>query len=453
MHRNNKVIWSEGMFLLPQHFQQQDRYFEGFIKNWGAPLYPYSWGFSTIEINTALLKQGKIQLTKGSGIFPDGTPFDFPSQNDPPLPLDIDPNLRDEDIVLALPLQGIQTTEIATSESPDNQLARYLEDDINVSDCTTKINNDDTKIKIGRLNIKLMRKRDAADAYTTLGVARIEERRPDNQLILEEDFIPPLLNIVSNRILKEYLQQLCGLLDQRSKHLASANVHPNSRGVAEIDNLLMLQTINRYKLLFLHLNTLPILHPEKLYSVCLNFAGDLAIFDNNNSQQSSFQPAYQHDALKSCFINIVKEIRRLLDIQRDSKATLIQLKKHEKYDLWNAIIHNKELFKTNSFFLAIKTQLKPEDVRIEFPKHIKIGPLKQISDIINRQLYGIPLIPLEHEKRLRTPIPDQPGFIIFEIQQNCSLWKELEPSNELAFFVARIDSFPGLELELWAVEK
>lgn len=447
MHRNNKVIWSEGMFLLPQHFQQQDRYFEGFIKNWAAPLYPYSWGFSTIEINPGSLTQGKIQLTKGSGIFPDGTPFDFPSQNDPPLPLDIDPNLRDEDIVLALPLQGIQTTEIATSGSPDNQLARYLEDEIKIPDCTTTINNEVTGIKIGRLNLKLMRKRDAANAYTTLGVARIKER------ILEEDFIPPLLNIVSNRILKEYLQQLCGLLDQRSKHLASSNVHPSSRGIAEIDNLLMLQTINRYKLLFLHLNTLPILHPEKLYSICLNLAGDLAIFDNNNSRQPSFQPAYQHDALESCFTKIVDEIRRLLDIQRDSKATLIPLEKHEKHDLWNAIIHNKELFKTNSFFLAIKTQLQPEDVRIEFPRHIKIGPLKQIRDIINRHLLDIPLIPLEHEKRIRTPIPDQPGFIIFEIQQNCSLWNELEPSNELAFFVARIDSFPGLELKLWAVEK
>ena len=28
---SNKVVWSEGLFLRPQHFQQQDRYFEHYI--------------------------------------------------------------------------------------------------------------------------------------------------------------------------------------------------------------------------------------------------------------------------------------------------------------------------------------------------------------------------------------------------------------------------------------
>ena len=32
MSVSNKVIWTEGMFLRPQHFQQQDRYFEKFIQ-------------------------------------------------------------------------------------------------------------------------------------------------------------------------------------------------------------------------------------------------------------------------------------------------------------------------------------------------------------------------------------------------------------------------------------
>ena len=28
----NKVVWSEGMFLRPQHFQQQNRYLEHLIR-------------------------------------------------------------------------------------------------------------------------------------------------------------------------------------------------------------------------------------------------------------------------------------------------------------------------------------------------------------------------------------------------------------------------------------
>ncbi|MEY4209827.1 MAG: hypothetical protein RLZ92_205, partial [Pseudomonadota bacterium] len=31
MSINNKIVWSEGMFLRPQHFQQHDRFIERFI--------------------------------------------------------------------------------------------------------------------------------------------------------------------------------------------------------------------------------------------------------------------------------------------------------------------------------------------------------------------------------------------------------------------------------------
>ena len=32
MSQSNKVIWTEGMFLRPQHFQQQDRNFQSWIE-------------------------------------------------------------------------------------------------------------------------------------------------------------------------------------------------------------------------------------------------------------------------------------------------------------------------------------------------------------------------------------------------------------------------------------
>lgn len=31
MSWNNRVVWSEGMFLRPQHFQQHDRYLETLV--------------------------------------------------------------------------------------------------------------------------------------------------------------------------------------------------------------------------------------------------------------------------------------------------------------------------------------------------------------------------------------------------------------------------------------
>ncbi|HEU4689065.1 MAG TPA: type VI secretion system baseplate subunit TssK, partial [Vicinamibacterales bacterium] len=70
----NKVVWSEGLFLRPQHFQQQDRYFERYVETRCQALVPHSWGFTSLEIEPDLLSIGKFGLRGATGVFPDGTP-------------------------------------------------------------------------------------------------------------------------------------------------------------------------------------------------------------------------------------------------------------------------------------------------------------------------------------------------------------------------------------------
>ena len=51
MSAYNKILWSEGLFLRPQHFQQQDRWVEQALKARVAALGPYWWGVSELEID------------------------------------------------------------------------------------------------------------------------------------------------------------------------------------------------------------------------------------------------------------------------------------------------------------------------------------------------------------------------------------------------------------------
>ena len=53
MTDNNKVVWSEGLFLRPQHLQQQERYLERFVELRAGSLRPYTWGFSELELEAA----------------------------------------------------------------------------------------------------------------------------------------------------------------------------------------------------------------------------------------------------------------------------------------------------------------------------------------------------------------------------------------------------------------
>ena len=53
MSWQKKVVWSEGMFLKPQHFQQQERYFEFFSHTRNLPVEGFFWGFRELAIDPA----------------------------------------------------------------------------------------------------------------------------------------------------------------------------------------------------------------------------------------------------------------------------------------------------------------------------------------------------------------------------------------------------------------
>ncbi len=436
---NNKVVWSEGMFLQPQHFQQHDRYLEKLLENRTAPLLGYSWGFSSFELNSSELKSGKIQLSAARGIFPDGTPFDFPYHDDSPIPLDIDTDMRDEAVVLAVPIRRDGMDEADSGDIQDSSLVRYVTDTTDIIDSNAQINNKAT-LEVGKLRLKLMRQRDITGAYTTLGIVQVTERRSDNQIVLKQEFIPPMLHVGANNTLSGYLQELCGLLHQCAEMLASQIAQPN----LEARDYLILQTINRNELLLTHLLNLPVLHPERLYSICLNLVGDLATFSSQYRPRSC--PVYQHDALGVCFPKIMEYLRQLIVLPSDRKAVSIKLQDCQR-GYWLAIINDKELLKSANFFLAASAKLDTEVLRNRFPTQVKAGPKEKVQQLVDSALIGIPL---KASPTVPEHVPHHVGFNYFQFERNSELWKQLEYSAGFGMHIA--GNWPGLKLELWAVK-
>src|SRR3546814_8148644 len=59
MAEKNKVVWSEGMFLRPQHFQQFERYLEGMLQQRAVALQGFFWGFSHLALDRDALSDRK----------------------------------------------------------------------------------------------------------------------------------------------------------------------------------------------------------------------------------------------------------------------------------------------------------------------------------------------------------------------------------------------------------
>ena len=132
MSLRNSVIWSDGLFIKPHHFQQQQRYHDYVARRHGDAASAYQYGLESLELNKENLLHGRISIVSASGIFPDRTVFDIPGECPPPAPLDLSTiNSVNETVYLALPLWANGLSEVAANSSgqpwPGASRARTVE--------------------------------------------------------------------------------------------------------------------------------------------------------------------------------------------------------------------------------------------------------------------------------------------------------------------------------------
>ncbi|HZE90702.1 MAG TPA: type VI secretion system baseplate subunit TssK [Rhizobacter sp.] len=443
-----KVVWSSGMFLQPHHFQQETRYLERLVDARARCISPFAWGFTELELDEGLLALGKLGIARASGLLPDGTPFSMPQLDPLPPPMNVSPDVKGELIYLALPLQREGLNEVdfgtgpGTTESGD--LSRFEVAEEEVRD-NTDASDEPTTIQTGRLRLRLVRAKEANEAYALLGVALVAERRSDGQITLERSYIPPQVAIEASAQLSATASLLHGLILQRAQALAG-RMGQLSHGVSELADFLMLQTLNRNEPVFSQHAATPNAHPRELHRDCLRLAGDLATLASTTRRPPEFPP-YKHDDLVGCFTPVFDELRRMLTAVLEQNALQIELI-DRKYGVRTAVVNDLELVRSGSFVLAVNAQLPGEQLRQRFPAQTKIGPVDKIRDLVNLQLPGLGLRSLPVAPR---QLPFHAGFFYFELDKTGELWKPIEQNGSVAMHIS--GDFPGLELELWAIRK
>jgi type VI secretion system protein ImpJ len=439
----DRVIWTEGMFLQPQHFQQHDRHWEHQWRQRLQQAVAYAWGFASLSLDEASLTLGKVGLASAQGLLPDGTAFSAPGGDATPAAVDIPADARNEIVVLAVTLQRPGVVETDAEAAAGAMGPRFTAAEVNVGDSNSQLDRD-AALQIGRLNLRLMLQRDAGEGYATLGVARVVERRADNRVVLDPAFVPPLLHAPAHPVLDGYVRELCGLLNQRGEALAARLAAPGRGGVGEIADFLLLEAVNRNQALFNHLRSVSLLHPERLYTDCLTLAGDLATF--RDSRRPAAYADYVHDDLAATFRPVIDDLRQSLSMVMEQTAIPIELQ-DRAYGVRVALIPDVGLQRNATFVLAVSAQLPGDALRARFPTQVKIGPVERIRDLVNLQLPGVTLRPLPVAPR---QIPYHAGHNYFELEtRGNELWKQLESSGGLAMHIA--GEFPGLELEFWAI--
>jgi type VI secretion system protein ImpJ len=439
----NKVIWTEGMFLQPQHLQQHDRFLAQQAQMRFAATAPYGWGYLSLTLDSAAASLGKIAITSAHGVMPDGLVFDVPGQDPAPAAFDVPPDARDELVVLAITLQRPGVAETDAESNSGSMPPRFRTAEVEIGD-TNVSGQRAAPIQVGRMNLRILLARDAGEGVAAIGLCKVVERRADNKLVLDSIYIPPSLHTGGNELLASNLRDLHGMLHQRGEALAARLAQPGRAGVGEIADFLMLELINRNEPRIAQFRQASLLHPKDFYYYVVGLVGELATF--REGRRPADLPAYAHDDPIVCFEPLMTELRDSLSMVMEQTAIPIELQ-DRKYGVRVAIIPDVELQRNAQFVLAVSSQLPGDALRARFPTQVKIGSVERIRDLVNLQLPGVGMRPLPVAPR---QIPYHAGFTYFELEtRGNEMWKQLASSGGMAMHVA--GDFPGLEIEFWAV--
>lgn len=442
MSVRNKVIWSEGLFIKPQHFQQEYRHHEAILDARIKSLHGYIAGFTELTLNRENLNFGKISIERAAGTFPDGTTFDMPNEVDNPDVVGVTADDAGKTIYLAVPLKNASQVENSGKKQGGT---RYLSVGTDLKDNSAS-DGDVTTIKVGRLHCKLLVGADDNSAYSTLPLCQILEVKDDSSIRLDTDFVPTHTDIQVSTALQGWAVDLQNLLRARAGVIARRIGDPSQGGVADVSDFLLLQVLNRINPWYKHVLNSRRVHPEKLYTMLLQIMGETSTFRQSDRLPNASIKAYRHEEPTECFKVLFDEIRKIMDEDRPVRAISLEIISGQ-FGLHTIPIRDATLFDSAEFILAVKSDLSLDDLNKSIQQKTKLSSIENIKHLITHALPGIPLVQLPVAPR---QLPYHAGYTYFQVDERDPNFKQhLKSATGFALHIS--GKISSLNMEFWAI--
>ncbi len=442
MSVRNHIIWNEGLFIKPQHFQQMLRYHEYSLNQRSRRIRFNGYGFSEVAINPDELTFGKIGLIRASGVMPDGSVFDLPSEARLPDVLEIPDGTANQVVYLTVPRDKENLVNI-TSDFRDESGAKYLAAEIEVKD-TSDPKGEFTNIQVGQLRTRLMMESEDRSSFSQLALCRVMEKHTDGSLRLDDKFIPTVCYGTASPVVERYLSEMNNILAKRSDIIARRIGSPGQGGVAEVTDFLMLQVMNRYRAEAKHYSGAVNSHLEQIYLLFLDMVSELSTFDHERTFPDNLL-AYDHDHPSACINQLVDKIKGYLNVDRPAMADSLPIIAG-RYGLYNIPVNDATVFHSADFILAIKADLPQDKLQKEVQQKLKMSSIENIDQLVRLAMPGIPLIQLPVAPR---QLPFHAGYSYFRVDVNDSSYKAIHGSTGFSLHIS--GEISGLEMEFWVI--
>ena len=442
----SKIVWAEGMYLAPHHFQAQNRYFEESTHFATASLWDDAYGFSEYQLDADALRNGTVALLYARGIFEDGLTFDMPESDPLPAPCNLaerfSPTADHLAIALAVPrwFPDAQNCNLEGGLDENTRYSRVVE--IRHDENTGR---DEKPVQLGRKNIRLAFDSDNDANLLTLPLALVQ-RDGSGHFIYDPKFVAPSLRLSTSEYVSDILKRLVEILEEKSAAVSqeqqqqSAGKFQAGMSARHVSQFWFLHAINSSLTPLRHLLLSKHGHPEELFREMSRLAGALCTFGLETHPRSL--PLYNHRDPSSCFEALDQHIRRHLEVVVPSQAISIPLKAVDRY-FYEGEIKDQRCFGPARWILGIRSPVGEADLISKTTQLVKVCSAKFVPELVKRALPGLTLTHLEVPP---SAVSVKVDCQYFTISRTGPCWDHLMQTRNVGVYVP--GELPSAEMDL-----
>jgi len=459
MERLRPVFWGQGMFLEPQHFQQQDAYHETRLRQVVAMLAPHGWGIRTLAIREASLQNQVFEIERCEVLTFEGTvvhsrdtagasnariePRSFEQA--------LDPSGQPLSVYLGLPRVQLEETNLgsaadggaeprsaagfdAAGTSAHRRYALHAADtaDLYAGERQTA----PLQYLVYQPRILFDVGEGRSQDYELIKIAQVERARDGKSGILSRRYVPPCLSVGDSSVLDDLLKDIRGLMTAKGQELAEYQERHGGTladlSGRRLGQTLFTQLVNRYVPLLHHVLESGDVHPFPMYGVLRQLVGELSTFSDTVSNLGARRgqeplPPYRHDELWPCFELAARRIREL--VTEISTGPVSEVVLRHDGEFFAADLEQRLFVGDNRYYLAIRSDLPPSQLLRELQDTGKITSRVEMPKIQHAFLFGLGLESLEV---FPDDLPKKAHYRYFLIDRRSEHWQKIQQAQNIA---------------------
>jgi|HubBroStandDraft_6_1064221.scaffolds.fasta_scaffold21721_3 type VI secretion system protein ImpJ len=441
----SRVVWAEGMYLAPQHFQAQNRYFEEAVHFAMSGLWADAYGFAACQLDADALRNGTVSLLHARGMFQDGLPFDIPECDAAPAPYNIaeqfHPATDSLTVALAVPrwFSDRQNCDLAAMPKGD---ARYTGVVEMMPDENT--GRDEKPVQLARKNISLVVLPSADENMLTLPLARVM-RDQSGHFIYDPAHIPPCVRLSSSERLSRMLQRLVDILEEKSAVISqeqqqSGGKFQTGMSARQVSQFWFLHAMNTTLTPLRHILLAKHGHPGELFREMSRLAGALCTFGLDTHPRSL--PAYNHYDPEPGFTQLEDHILRHLEIVVPSQAVVVKLKPAARY-FYEGDIKDQRCLGRSRWILGIRSPVGEGELISKTLQLVKFCSAQFVPELVKRALPGLAFTHMQIPPAAIAAKVDSQYFIV---NRSGPCWEHIIQTRQVGVYVP--GELPSPEMEL-----